>query len=195
VPADAVSTALQVLWDPPFGAAQRMRRPMAATISDGARLNYSLVYDARTAPFNFPSGAIFALVLVVLGLVVWRFPHFWFDGQERFGRFFGLLVTGFGGLILVGAPAVAWTGLHSLRDALATHRYTVVEGVVSDFVAGQPDGHPMERFKVAGEIFTYSPFVSPGFNTVSTVGGPLREGLRVRIAVVHGSIARLEIAR
>jgi hypothetical protein len=36
--------------------------------------------------------------------------------------------------------------------------------------------------------------VTQGFNDSQNHGGPMREGLRVRIADVNGEIARLEIA-
>jgi len=37
--------------------------------------------------------------------------------------------------------------------------------------------------------------VTAGFNNTLSHGGPIHEGLRVRIADVDGAIARLEIAR
>jgi hypothetical protein len=54
----------------------------------------------------------------------------------------------------------------------------------------------MESFEVAGRRYRYSDFVLvPGFHTTTTRGGPIREGLHVRIADVDGEIARLEIER
>jgi hypothetical protein len=72
----------------------------------------------------------------------------------------------------------------------------VVEGVVHDFVPMPFDGHPHESFEVAGHSYEYSDFeVTQGFNNTQSHGGPMRDGLRVRIADVGGRIARLEIAR
>jgi len=54
----------------------------------------------------------------------------------------------------------------------------------------------MERFVVNGHHYEYSDYVvSAGFNNTQSHGGPIREGITVRIADVRGKIARLEIAR
>jgi hypothetical protein len=47
-------------------------------------------------------------------------------------------------------------------------------------------GHDTERFDVAGVHFEYSHWnVSQGFNQDVTAGGPIREGLYVRIHYVR----------
>jgi hypothetical protein len=172
-------------------------------------VHYSLVYDASTAASRYPIGALAGLLPLTIGLLLWRFPPLDWGGDERrreeirdfegndpgrLGRTLGLLASAMGVLILVGAPVAEWGGRRKLHDALTQRTYTTVEGTVSNFVAGQPDGHPMERFTVGGHEFMYSPYTATGFNRVSTLGGPMREGLRVRIAEVQGNIARLEIA-
>lgn len=72
---------------------------------------------------------------------------------------------------------------------------TLVEGVVSHFVPWPHGPHKMERFCVASTCFEYSDHViNGGFNRTSAEGGPIREGLRVRVMHVGGVIVRLEIA-
>jgi hypothetical protein len=57
-------------------------------------------------------------------------------------------------------------------------------------------GHAMESFEVAGHCYSYSDYVVvAGFNNTQSHGGPIRNGLRVRIADIDGQIARLEVAR
>jgi hypothetical protein len=158
-------------------------------------VQYTLIYDAATAPFSFPSECLYGLIPIALGLAVLRSPSAWFAQFPRFGRFFGFLLVAFGVILLFGVAAAAWSGYADLRRGLKNNSYALVEGTVSTFIPGQPNGHPMERFSVAGHEYAYSPYTSPGFNTISTQGGPMRAGLRVRIADVHGNIARLEIAR
>jgi hypothetical protein len=83
-----------------------------------------------------------------------------------------------------------------LRQALKSGDFKVVEGMVVDFVPMPYSGHAKERFSVNGRLYEYSDFaVSAGFNNTQSQGGPIREGLIVRIADVRGKIARLEIAR
>jgi len=54
----------------------------------------------------------------------------------------------------------------------------------------------MERFCVSGVCFAYSDFViTSGFNNTSSHGGPIREGLPVRVTYVGDMIVKLEVAR
>jgi hypothetical protein len=158
-------------------------------------VQYSLIYDAATAPFPYPLESLVGFFPLAVGIAVVRRPELLEKTSLRFNRLLGTLGIIFGAVILVGVPLIVWIALHELRSGLVTHRYTLVEGPVRDFIAGQPDGHPMERFTVDGHAFQYSPYTSPGFNQVSTQHGPMREGLRVRIAEIEGNIARLEVAR
>ena len=101
------------------------------------------------------------------------------------------------GLLVMTISFAATFGEHrELVAALESRRYVVVEGVVHDFVPGPLSEHPMESFEVEGHRYEYSnAMVTEGFNITQSHGGPMRDGLRVRIADVHGVIARLEIAK
>ncbi|MGH9970245.1 MAG: hypothetical protein ACREBG_20950 [Pyrinomonadaceae bacterium] len=58
------------------------------------------------------------------------------------------------------------------------------------------EGHADETFVVDGHRFSYSDYdETKGFNRTQSHGGPMREGLQVRITHVDGSIVKLEIAR
>lgn len=111
--------------------------------------------------------------------------------MRRWGLLFlvaGPLVPGFMGLM-------QWSERERLGRALETGAYTVVEGEVTGFERGDRGSHRDERFSVAsgGRRYTYayrSSSYEPGFHESH---GPIREGLRVRIADVGGYIARLEV--
>ena len=105
-------------------------------------------------------------------------------------------------LVLLPVHVAAHRDFAAMRDAVREGRFTVAEGRVEDF-------HPPwrlngnrttpETFRVYShkQTFRYRYLgsdVAPGFNVPSDRGGPIREGLRVRIADVDGRIARLEIA-
>jgi len=85
--------------------------------------------------------------------------------------------------------AIAWTLLNfvitydSYRKAMMALRdgqYAIVEGYVSD----------------KGHRFSYSDYVaSAGFNNTASHGGPIREGLYVRVTYTNGVILRLEVAQ
>ncbi len=69
-----------------------------------------------------------------------------------------------------------------------------VEGVVSQFVPMPYTGHALERFCVSSTCFAYSDYnITGGFNNASSHGGPIHDGLRVRIKHVDGVIVRLEV--
>jgi hypothetical protein len=83
-----------------------------------------------------------------------------------------------------------------LREALRTGRYEVVEGTVTDFVPMPKEGDTKGQFVVNGHHYQHSDhLVTRGINNTQSQSGPIRAGLRVRIADVGGKIARLEIAR
>jgi hypothetical protein len=79
-----------------------------------------------------------------------------------------------------------------LRDALREGRYRVVEGPVTQLAPADRGDHFDEVIVVNSQRYAYSRSrLSAGFNRTRV----LREGLRVRIADVNGSIARLEVLR
>lgn len=100
--------------------------------------------------------------------------------------------------------SLAWTGSVSLvkwqryRQAAAElrqGRYQTVEGVVRDFVPMPRSGHIMESFAVGDRRFSYSDFVAtPGFHQTAGYGGPIHEGVRVRVSYSGNVILRLEVA-
>jgi hypothetical protein len=95
-------------------------------------------------------------------------------------------------LFLTVSPYVEY---RQMLSALAQRRAVTIEGVVTDLSPGDEGGHVPEWFTVSGHRFTYSRSDdSPGFTRVRGVGGPIREGQRVRILEVNDRIARLEIA-
>ena len=84
------------------------------------------------------------------------------------------------------------------RIELAQGPMETVEGRVEEFKAMPYAGHDVERFRVGGEFFSYSDYVETGgFNNTSSHGGPIREGIPVRIGFVRRQndnvIVRLEV--
>ena len=74
---------------------------------------------------------------------------------------------------------------------------SVVEGRVENFNPAPAEGHQDETFTVKGVPFAYSDYViTGGFNQTQAHGGPIHEGLLVRIHYIpRGNvIVKLEIA-
>lgn len=80
--------------------------------------------------------------------------------------------------------------------AMQNHQAAIVEGVVTDFHPMPAGGHANESFIVNGVKFEYSDFlITAGFNNTASHGGPVREGLEVRIWHQRGEILRLDIKK
>lgn len=95
------------------------------------------------------------------------------------------------------AGAMYWFDVEQLRRArLRTEAEGItVTGVVEEFRPEPFAGHaPDEQFRVKSYLFHYSYYdETPFFNTTAAHGGPLRDGLSVRITAVGHQIARLEL--
>lgn len=157
-------------------------------------MQWYVLYDARN---ETPSGLIFPvlgpLVLAVaLIRLRWRIPPH-YTGAERAAvkrprRWF---VAGAAALTLASALATITPHQRMVR-ALRAGDAVRVEGAVEDFEAGNVLVKRPERWTVSGHRYTLQPSRSqPGFNEP----GVVHPGQRLRIADVHGRIARIEAAR
>jgi hypothetical protein len=161
-------------------------------------MRYEVVFDVVEVGYRqwkFPACCFVFLAVIGVGQLALRRSRP-ADGQSASRRWFSRFSLGFGVFCVVVSSVSTFWDYWSLRQALLTGQYEVVEGVVTDFVPMPRMGHARERFVVNGRRFEYSDYlVTAGFNNSSSHGGPIRLGLRVRIANVGGKIARLEIAR
>ena len=74
-----------------------------------------------------------------------------------------------------------------LRNSLQNGQFDFLEGPVTQFIPMPYEGHTYEGFVVDGKRFEYSDYnVSNGFNNTSSHGGPIREGIKVRVWSVNG---------
>jgi hypothetical protein len=162
---------------------------MFKTIFDAGQQGYTTIW--------FPT---FGLIFVVIGaLLVFRpalmltlLPN-GLQGRARkiFSWFFFIFA------LLWTAISFIVTFLEYLKvtSDLSAGRYSVVEGTVTDFVPMPYGGHSLERFTVNGNSFSYSDYVvTSGFHNTASHGGPIREGLRVRITYSGNLILRLDVA-
>ena len=158
-------------------------------------LRYRLVFDAAREGFRDWGFAAFGLIFIGVGVGLFLVAKRIDPKAATLFRVFGGLFAGFAALWTLTAFGSTFGQYSSLRHALETGAYTTIEGTVSDFVPGDIHGRNVESFTVAGHPFSYSPYiVTPGFRKTRSEGGPIYEGLNVRIAVVDGEIALLEIA-
>lgn len=100
------------------------------------------------------------------------------------------------GLILTAAFAVqSYTDYTKLRFAYDSGQCEVVEGIVENFHAGQKMKNARtESFDIGQKHFAYPDSGNTAaFTTTEAYGGPVKNGLHVRIHQCGSDIARLEI--
>src|SRR5947209_3961795 len=161
-------------------------------------VEYHTVFDVTTAGFRSWSFSAFGLIFVAAGLLL---PLLIRAGVVRktsptVDRWFPRFVLGFAILWTSGSFLSTYGDYRSAVDAMQGRHVQVVEGVVTAFHPMPASGHAMESFAVAGVKFAYSDYViTAGFNQTASHGGPIRQGLPVRIWHSNGEILRLDIGR
>jgi len=153
---------------------------------------YRVVFDLSQKGFQwwFPA---FGLIFVLIGGVfVWLGRS---KDWPRSRRSFGYVLIGFASLW----SGITFSGMlreyFVLRSAYRHSRFSVVEGRVTDFHPMPYQGHQHECFSVQTQTFCYSDFaVTAGFNNSASHGGPIREGLPVRVSYIGNAIVRLEVS-
>lgn len=157
---------------------------------------YRVVYDAGSHfPFEWVLLIPVAMFAIGLGVSVYLRRQHGASRSDLFRRGFMMIWTVGAGLLGIGVFIDTNNRFVYYRDSLSSGRVSVVEGVVSHFDPEPPEGHHDESFDVSAQHFSYSHYVlSGGFNHSRGAGGPIRDGLQVRIAYLDGQILRLEIA-
>jgi hypothetical protein len=154
------------------------------------RVVFDITRDAR--PDNAAEAwLVVALMLaasIILVLVNRRLPalfRYWFPAVFVLFSLLGVFALLFRNILRPSELAAAYRA----------GKCEVVEGIVTQFHPMPAIGHDVESFVVAGKRFQYSDYImTAGFNRTSSHGGPVREGLHVRIYYLGGDIAKLEIA-
>ena len=166
----------------------------AATL--GARPAARVVYDLDREGFSE-----WPFLLALCGLALLSVAFIIYDRRRpRAG-----LQGAYRRVFLYAFALMAWTiAIPGVLDMLSAYRtnvralregqYERVEGIVQHFVPAPAGGHRDETFDVAGHHYAYSDFVVvPGYHRSQSHGGVVREGARVRIADLNGTILRLEL--
>lgn len=159
--------------------------------------HYRLVYSVADA--GYQAWAFVGVGTLILAVMIGFLIH---DTRQQASGFrvavrrvylLGMIVFAVS-LLLIGGGATRDEYVRN-RRALESGAYEVVTGTVEHFVPAPEEGHKDESFDVAGHHYSYSDYVvTPSFHQSRSHGGPIREGLAVRIADHDGQILRLEVA-
>jgi hypothetical protein len=162
-------------------------------------VNYQVVFDIADVGYKNWTGPAFGLIFVAIGILLVanrkNLPGQW-SNYPLASSAFAFFWLGFSVFVTLTMFYVSYTDYSSLSSARSAGQARIVHGPVRDFVPMPVTGHAMERFCVTDECFEYSDYVATaGFNNTSSHGGPIKEGLQVRVTYVGNSIIRLEVAR
>lgn len=164
-------------------------------------MNYVVVFDAAARGYSTWPFAAAGLPFVVIGIVLVKYRdalarRLTGRAPPKIAAVFAYFFLGFSLFWTLVVFTVTGRESARVRDALRHGRAEIVEGRVQGFKPMPYAGHADEHFTVCGVPFSYSDYVvTEGFNRSSSHGGPVREGLWVRITYVGDLIARLEIAK
>jgi hypothetical protein len=140
-------------------------------------MQYVTIFDLSQKGLDWFPGIIgLAFVLFGLGALASRRP-----GASP--KLKALIPVVIGTLFGIGAMGFQISNRQHYQQVLAQGSALVVEGPIENFHPMPKQGHDTEHFTVNGVYFSYTDFsATPAFNNTSSHGGPLREGLVVRIA-------------
>lgn len=162
--------------------------------------NYTTVFDATAQGWRTWPGAAFGMIFVALGLAMLFRPQIFGQPPPKGMAWFFLVFSAFWTTTVAFGT---WHEYSAVKEAAATGALKVAEGKVEHFVPMPYTGHATESFCVKDACFAYSDYlVTTGFNNTSSHGGPVREGLKVRVTYMENSdaprkwniIVKLEVA-
>ena len=160
-------------------------------------MNYKVIFDiANSASPDYPVQAI-PLVIVGLFLVVFRkrLPGWW-GNHPRASSIFSFFFFGFSLLITTLMFFITHRNYSELLKAESSGKLSISEGKVKNFVPMPEAGHAMESFCVDKSCFEYSDYViTGGFNNSASHGGPIKDGLQVRVSYLGNKIVKLEVEK
>jgi hypothetical protein len=161
-----------------------------------AHAGYVVVFDIADVGYKSYFFPAFGLILVAIGVV-------FLLGRRTIKRWsnrptspaFPYVFLCFAILWTLQAFITTYSDYRTASSARQNDAARVVEGVVTDFKPMPAPGKGNAQFCVSGVCFYYSDnVVTAGFNQTNSSGGPIREGLPVRVTYVENTIVKLEVA-
>jgi len=151
---------------------------------------YKTIFELGVRSFPWQR-IIQPLVFLTLGLVLVQFFK-----RKRFYLVVGVFVASMASLFLLISLVIFIPSFIALRTAYVSGKSAVVEGVVQNFRPAPTIGPARESFSVGGVLFSYNALDDTScFHDTPFHGGPIREGLDVRIHYYGSCIQRVEVLR
>ncbi len=158
-------------------------------------MEYEVAFEITKSGIGELTFVLPGLIFMIIGAGQIKFRHqLAQNGPKGCINFYSFFFFGFATLWTLTASLTIGSKQSSLREDYAKGNFNVVEGRVTNFDPMPKSGQKMESFTVNGIRFEYSDFVvSPGFKNATSLGGPIKEGLPVRISYIGNTILKLEV--
>ena len=158
--------------------------------------SYVTIYDASQQSFGYWLLALPFAGIIIIDLIA--FAILWRSRCKGIKLpFVPIILTG--GMLLFATVVLSVLFLKPLFEwRLYNHLITAeeapcVEGVITDFKPMPEGGHADESFIVDGRRFRYSSYdITSGFNKTVVRGGPLKEGMNVKLWYYEGVILKIQ---
>jgi hypothetical protein len=157
---------------------------------------YRTVFDITEVGYKSWSFPAFGLIFVFIGLLLPFLNRRGFIRKSPpwMEKWFPRIYLGFSISWTLGAFLSTYVDYRQAIGAMRDNSAKIVEGPVTKFHPMPYSGHADESFDIQGVKFSFSDYdVRAGFNNTASHGGPIREGLRVRIWYLDGEILRLDV--
>jgi hypothetical protein len=152
--------------------------------------SYETIFELGFRSFPW-TRVIQPIIFLTVGLLL--IPLF---KSKNFYFIVGVFVASMASLFLLISLVNVIPNFVKLRTAYVSGKSLVVEGIVQNFRPAPTIGPAKESFSVDGILFTYNALDdSPCFHNAPFRGGPVREGLDVRIHYYEGCMQRIEVSR
>lgn len=141
--------------------------------------------------------ALMVFLFIAVGVAMYKKPDLFRNNwSERSAKVFAKVWLSFSIFATVFAFGGTFISHNYARYTFNSGNFNIVEGTVENFDPMPASGHKLESFTVKGVKFEYSDFrVTPGFNNARSRGGPIIEGLPVKISYTGNTILKLEVAK
>jgi hypothetical protein len=155
-----------------------------------AEANYQTIFEIGFRSFPWARVA-HPLVFVAVGLLLVRFLK-----SRQIYLVMGIFIASLASFFFLISLVVFVPQFVALRSAYVSGRSSIVEGTVENFHPAPALGPARESFSVRGVIFSYNALDdTPCFHNAPYHGGPIRDGLDVRIHYNEECIQRVDIRR
>lgn len=150
--------------------------------------NYQPIFEIGFRSFPWVT-VMDPLIFIAIGLLLVRFLK-----SRQIYVIMGVVMASLASLFFLISLVTFIPEFVALRSAYVSGRSSIVEGTVENFRPAPALGPARESFSVRGVIFSYNALDdTPCFHNAPIHGGPIRDGLDVRIHYNEGCVQRVDI--